>query len=647
MYSKKIEKYDLISISHYFPPRVGGIENMAHNLLEGLSKKGIRCLSIYGSQSRYFKREKNLDHLSFKPLNIFDHTYPIFGIKYILGIFRILVANPEAKVIIHSRHLTSSLFSSFICRILKHPYTLVEHNGGPVYFKNTLVSSMVNWLDRNIFVTVIENSEDILAVSKTCKDWIHENFGIPKERIYIIHNSFNTNYNIQDLDKKENLVIFASKWIRVKDPNTTLKAYIQVAKKYPKWNFMMIGEGNDLEYIKEELPKNVQVIDNLINQTDLFKLLEKSKIYVNSSLSEGLALGIIEAISFGNIPVISNAKSNLGISKELNTKEFIFRRRSVKDLARTIEKAIYKSKNKTYLEELVKRNTEVFSKEQMVEKYYIRLLPKHYENTGKNILSIVIPVYNEERTIVQLLQKVSSFKLPNTVEKEIIIVNDHSTDSSKILIEEFLKVQECPNTYVYLENRKNRGKSQSVKRGVLASTGNFVVTQDADLEYKPEELKTFVELFLKDHTIDVIYGNRFNKRNSFSNGIHSWGNRFVTATSNIFTKLKGFAPKDMETCYKMGRGDIMRKLFKTLESQTNFGLEPELTAKLARYRKLNGKRLQFRELDIYYKPRSISQGKKMRWFKHGFEALLEIIFFNTQPFTVEEYFRGKKIKRQF
>jgi hypothetical protein len=91
----------------------------------------------------------------------------------------------------------------------------------------------------------------------------------------------------------------------------------------------------------------------------------------------------------------------------------------------------------------------------------------------------------------------------------------------------------------------------------------------------------------------------------------------------------------------------MRTLFETLESTSNFGLEPELTAKLARYRKFNGNKLKFKEIDIYYKPRNLSEGKKMKWFKHGFEALLEILYFNTNSFIVKEEYKGKEVKRRF
>ncbi|MFA5623118.1 MAG: glycosyltransferase [Candidatus Dojkabacteria bacterium] len=647
MSKERKEQYDLISISHFFPPTVGGLENMAYNLLRGLSKKDVRCIALFGSKGKYNGENNDFDTLPFKVFSIFNGTYPIFGIFFFFKLLRLLSKNPNSKVVVHSRHLTSSLLTSLACSILKHPYTVIEHNAGQIYFRSKLVTDIVNWVDRHIFALVLLNSEDILTVSRTARRWISSNFRISKERIGIIYNSFETEFNRDDISKKENIVVFASKWIKVKDPQTTLKAYIELATQFPNWRFLMIGEGKDLEFDIDSLPKNIEIVTKLLDQKSLFNLLKKSKIYVNSSLSEGLALGILEAISFGNIPVLSNARSNIEIANLLQTKEFTFTKENHRELVRVLKSAIYKSQDIKYINSLIEKNRETFSKEQMVQTYYERLLPRHYETSQMKTLSIVIPLYNEEATIGELLEKVSKMKLPNLMSKEIIIVNDASKDNSRKIVEDFVDMDEKNNRYVLLKNFKNRGKSQTVKKGILASTGELVVVQDADLEYKPKDLEIFVSNFLENHNLDVIYGNRFNSKNKFSSGIHSIGNRFITLISNLFTRAKGFAPKDMETCYKMVRGDIMRSIFKSLESTSNFGLEPEVTTKLARYRKANGKRLNFKQIDIYYKPRSVSQGKKMRWFKHGLEALLEILYFNFTPFTIEESLHGKKIKRKF
>lgn len=640
-------KYDVISISHYFPPRVGGLENMAFTLLKGLSEKGIRCLALFGSDDKYEKEEDGFTKISFKPVNLFENTYPIFGIPFFFKTMRIIQDNPDAKIIIHSRHLTSSLITHFICDLLSHPYTVIEHNAGRIYMQGEVTTKIINWLDQHIFGYVLSGAQEVIAVSKTGKRWISRNFNVEKERISVIYNSFDLDTSSLKVEEKENIVVWASKWIKVKNPQVVLKAYIEIADKHPNWLFMLIGSGSALNYENLDLPQNIRVVEQFLEHKDLLFLLGKSKIYINSSFSEGLAIANLEAMATGNIPVMSDAPSNKEIAKKVKTEEYIFKRNNVKDLVEKLEKAISKSEDKEYLQEIVKRTEENFSKEKMLDEYYKKLLPDYSRNEKLEKISIIIPVYNEEKTVSQIIEKIKKLKFPKKIKKEIIIVNDASTDKSMTYINKAIRRPPEETEFIVLENKRNKGKSQTVKKGILNSTGDLVVVQDADLEYEPKDLVKFVKIFLSDPHLDVIYGNRFNKSNKFNSLIHSSGNRFVTFLSNLLTKPEGFAPKDMETCYKMVRGEIMRAIFNSLESTSNFGLEPEVTAKLARYRKVGGEKLKFKDVDIYYKPRNFAEGKKMRWFKHGFEALLEILYFNNTPFTIEESYEGRKIKRKF
>lgn len=640
-------KYDLISISHYFPPRVGGLENMAFILLKELSKKGVRCLALFGSEDKYEKEEDGFTKISFNPINLFENTYPLFAVRFFFKTMRIIQDNPDARIIIHSRHFTSSLITYFICDLLSHPYTVIEHNAGKIYMKSKFATKVINWLDRHIFVYVLSGAQEIIAVSKTGKRWISRNFNIDKERISVIYNSFDLNAPNMNAEEKENIIVWASKWIKVKNPQVTLKAYIEIAHKYPNWLFMLIGSGSALRYEHLDLPKNIRIVEQFLEHKDLLSLLEKSKIYINSSFSEGLALANLEAAAMGNIPIMSDAPSNKEIAREIETEEYIFKRNNIKDLVKTLEKAISKSEDEGYLMEIAKKTQESFSKEKMLDEYYKKLLPDRTRNEKLGKISIIIPVYNEEKTVSQIIKKVKKLKFPKKIKKEIIIVNDASTDKSMTFISKAIKNPPEDTEFIILENKKNKGKSQTVKKGVLNSTGDLVVVQDADLEYDPRDLVKFVKIFLSDPHLDVIYGNRFNKSNKFSSSVHRLGNKFVTFMSNLLTRPKGFAPKDMETCYKMVRGETMRAIFNSLESTSNFGLEPEVTAKLARYRKVGGERLNFKDVDIYYKPRNLTQGKKMKWFKHGFEAILEILYFNSTPFTVEEYHNNGKIERKF
>lgn len=209
--------------------------------------------------------------------------------------------------------------------------------------------------------------------------------------------------------------------------------------------------------------------------------------------------------------------------------------------------------------------------------------------TSKTIksISLIIPVYNEEKTLAQLLEAVAKADFGD-IKKEIIIINDSSQDTSLDIAEKFAKKHKSEKIkFQILSNDKNLGKSQTVKRGILKSTGDLVVVQDADLEYEPSELKLFVDLFKEDENLDAVYGNRFGKDNKVVYWQNWIGNRFLTFVSNLFTIFNKLWLSDMEVCYKMIRGDIARDIANTLESTSNFGIEPEVTAKLAKYVKTN------------------------------------------------------------
>jgi glycosyltransferase involved in cell wall biosynthesis len=236
-------------------------------------------------------------------------------------------------------------------------------------------------------------------------------------------------------------------------------------------------------------------------------------------------------------------------------------------------------------------------------------------------LSFIIPVYNEEKTLVTLLDKVEQANLG--IEKEVVLVDDGSTDGTLQILERYINKP----GYKVLYNEHNMGKSQTVKVGILASTGDLVVIQDADLEYDPAELDKFVQIFSKDEA-DVVYGNRFAKQNKVIYWQNWVGNTFLSYVSGLFTGLRsGMWTRDMEVCYKMARGDVFRSIGQTIVSRSTFGLEPELSAKFSKFR-LAGRKLRFRQLPISYYPRTIAEGKHMHAFKDGFKALWEIFRFN-------------------
>jgi len=226
-------------------------------------------------------------------------------------------------------------------------------------------------------------------------------------------------------------------------------------------------------------------------------------------------------------------------------------------------------------------------------------------------LSIIIPVYNEKDTIIDLLGLVERVELIG-MKKEIIIIDDCSTDGTI----EILK--KLANKYKIFFKDKNGGKGSALKQGFLLSTGDFVLVQDADLEYDPEEYASLLEPLVRDKA-DVVYGSRFmgNRPHRVLYFWHYLGNRFLTLFSNIFTNLN---LSDMETCYKVFNRFALDKIKNKLTSN-RFGIEPEMTALVAR------NDLRIYEIGISYFGRTYQEGKKIGW-KDGFSAIWSIIKFN-------------------
>ena len=223
-------------------------------------------------------------------------------------------------------------------------------------------------------------------------------------------------------------------------------------------------------------------------------------------------------------------------------------------------------------------------------------------------LSIVIPCYNEKNTISEIISQVKEVYIP--LEKEIILVDDFSTDGTREILKKLQKNEQGIKVFF---NEKNMGKGYSLRSGFTHSTGDIIIIQDADLEYDPHEYVVLLKPIL-DNQADVVYGSRFkagyNKKFSFLS--HYIGNRVLTMISNQFTGLK---LTDMETCYKMFTKEILDKIHLT---ENKFGFEPEFTAQIA---KIN---CRISEVGIKYKNRSYEEGKKITW-KDGIHALKVII----------------------
>ena len=224
-------------------------------------------------------------------------------------------------------------------------------------------------------------------------------------------------------------------------------------------------------------------------------------------------------------------------------------------------------------------------------------------------LSILIPAYNEGKTIHLILQKVLEVELTNAIQKEIIIVNDCSKDNTLEEIEKFKQANPELEIKVYSQER-NQGKGAAINRAIKECSGDYLIVQDADLEYDPEEYNLLLKPVLRDNA-DVVYGSRFVGHNPHRILFywHSKGNKFLTNLSNMMTNLN---LTDMETCYKLIRSSIAKSI--TIK-ENRFGIEPEITAKLAKIPKI-----RIYEVGISYYGRTYEEGKKIGW-KDGFRAI--------------------------
>jgi glycosyltransferase involved in cell wall biosynthesis len=214
-------------------------------------------------------------------------------------------------------------------------------------------------------------------------------------------------------------------------------------------------------------------------------------------------------------------------------------------------------------------------------------------------LSIIIPAYNESTTICLILDRILNVKLIYGIEKEILIINDSSTDNTRKLVEYYMTSH--PAEHIMLVNQSfNQGKGAAVRKGLETATGDYVIVQDADLEYNPQDYNPLLE-HLISRDLQVVYGSRFlNKMNKHSYHSFYIGGRLVSLISNI---LYGQHLTDEPTCYKLFRAGFI----KSIPLRTGFEFCPEITAKVAR------RSITIEEIAIEYYPRSIAEGKKIKW----------------------------------
>lgn len=338
-----VNNYDVIVITHLFHPHVGGIETSAKNLLEFLDReKQQKCAIYYCSNETKSWNLGNVDCFSQKTIIILNSLYPLASIRFGISLLRALRRNKNAKIVIFGRHLTPTLIASFLCKILGRNYVYVDTGFQPNIFQSVLLNRVVDLADKFIFVNVVRWATCRIIISEYTLGIFKKQFPKINDKIEIINNGFSEEIIGQYTPvKKSKNVVWAARISEIKDPRTVISAYSMLAPKYPDWNFYLIGKGDfEIDAEKYKSNQNIIINQNLLPQNELLSLLNQSSLYINSSISEGMSVGVLEASALGCVPILSDADSNVEIAKKLGIESNLFKRKHVDDLVEKISRNI-------------------------------------------------------------------------------------------------------------------------------------------------------------------------------------------------------------------------------------------------------------------------------------------------------------------
>lgn len=342
------KKYDVILFCNLYPPLGGGLERAAEGLAKYLANEKLQKVLVISSagEDEYFQRDK-VDCLTFNSLKIFHGFYPIVGLKLFWSTVKLLRRSRNTNIVIYGRHFTESMVVSFVCKFLRRKYLYVDTGFEPNVFKNKLVNKIINFFDLTIFRLVIQFAEVRIFVSETSKKFVISRYGKWLQDAEVILNGFDECIVKKfPFKAKQKNIIYASRLVNVKNPDTVVDAYLSLSSRYPDWNFYLIGKGRcKLDKIgQNKLPDNVIYQKNLLPQHEFHKLLSQSAIYVNSSTSEGLPLSIIEAGGLGCMLVLSDISHNMEVAKVAGLEKYSFPAKEIHTLVERLEQAILDSK---------------------------------------------------------------------------------------------------------------------------------------------------------------------------------------------------------------------------------------------------------------------------------------------------------------